>query len=256
MPNRSSIVKRNLYNSPYPVKHVVDFPRYRKPLHPKCGVSMTTCVAAITYEKREPPFPSLIVSASDLRISFITHSADNTVKSEPFHESWTAMIAGEEISQAVPVIERATKLLEGDPGSFTKVRKEFKRAYQEQRQEVIEDRLLSPFDMNLQEFKKEGRSQLPPKEYASIVEEIRRINLGCMFLVYGFDEKKRPHIFVVDNPGQVSVWDKPGFCAIGSGSETAMAMLSHLRQAKEESSFEETVYNVLAQSIFPRVPKG
>jgi 20S proteasome alpha/beta subunit len=166
------------------------------------------------------------------------------------------MIAGNDIAQCVPVIGRATEALRGKPGDFPGVRRAFKKAYQEQLREVVEDALLSPFAMTLDEFKKKGSKQLPVREFESISDEIRRADLGCLFLVFGFDDHKRPHLFVVENPGRVSVYDKPGFWAIGSGAPSALAMLSHMGQAAEASSFEETVYNVLAAKYISESADG
>ncbi len=166
------------------------------------------------------------------------------------------MIAGNDIAECVPVIERATRTLKGQPGDFSGVRKAFARAYQEQLREVLEDSILSPLGMTISEFKKKGAKQLPQYDFSLLSQQIREADLQCEFLVYGFDEHKRPHLFVVENPGRVRVYDKPGFYAIGSGAPSAMAMLSYMGQAAEASSFEDTLYNVLAAKYISESADG
>jgi hypothetical protein len=166
------------------------------------------------------------------------------------------MFAGGDITQCVPVIERATVALKGKPGDFAGVRRAFKTAYQEQLKELIEDCYLSPFGMTLSEFKANGRNHLSPKEFLTLNSRIKEANLECEFLVFGFDEHKRPHLFTVENPGWVSVYDKPGFWAIGSGAPSALAMLSYMGQAPEASTFEQTIYNVLAAKYISESADG
>jgi hypothetical protein len=125
------------------------------------------------------------------------------------------------------------------------VKDAFKKAYQQHFREVITDDLLSRFDMGYEEFKKHGRDRLNPEVFADISFQIRRANLGCTFLIYGFDDRKHPHLFTVTNPGRVDVYDKPGFWAIGKGATMALGMLAVLRHRKN-TPLEEAVYNVLA----------
>jgi 20S proteasome alpha/beta subunit len=244
MLNRSSIVKRNLNPSTYPLKHVL-YSSKRRLLLSHWGYGVTVCIAAITAETRLLPYEHIIVTASDTKVSFGSHSAENTIKAESLHESWGVMFAGNDITNAVPVMDGAREILKGKDGTFREAKNAVKMAYQEHLRELISDTFLSPYKMTFEEFKKKGQKQLPGHIYNSVCEQIREFDLGCTFLVYGFDEVKRPHLFVADNPGRISVYDKPGFCAIGSGQMNALSMLSYMGQATEKTSLPETIYNVL-----------
>ena len=201
---------------------------------------MTTCIAAISFDHT-------IVSASDTKMSFSgDYSVEGVIKSEPFHGEWIAMIGGSDVSQSIPVIEKASKLLRGKGDDFAVVMNGFKDAYQEHRRRVMEDELLSTFDMTLPEFKRTGGKKLQPDIFADLSYQMKNFNLGCAFLIIGYDTKKVPHIFEVRNPGKATVHDKPGFWAIGSGAPAAMSLLAQLGQAREASSLADTIYNVLA----------
>jgi 20S proteasome alpha/beta subunit len=212
------------------------------------GYGVTTCIAAMVnpfwHGDDKGPF---IVVASDTLLSFGGYcSMEGMTKNKNFHRDWSAMIAGNDISQSLPVIERATEMLRGRTGKANVVRRAFKKAYAEYRREVITDTFLTSFDMTFPEFKRKGKKQLNPEIHADLSFLIKNFNLGCTFLVYGFDDEGEPHILTVSNPGKAEVYDKPGFWAIGSGKTAAISMLAALGQHPERHSLHETIYNVLA----------
>ncbi len=214
------------------------------------GYGVTTCIAAMVNPflvgeaKDKGPF---VVVAADTRLSFGgTYSLEGVVKNKSFHRDWSAMIAGNDISQALPVIERATKVLRGRSGDVEVVRRGFKRAYAQCREELITDTFLTSFDMTLTQFKRYGREQLNSEIHADFSFRIKNFDLGCTFLIHGFDDEGEPHIFTVSNPGTVDTYDKPGFWAIGAGKNSAISMLAALGQHSERHSLYETIYNVLA----------
>src|SRR5258707_4360856 len=182
-----------------------------------------------------------------MKVSFSgDFSMEGVIKLDPIHREWSAMVAGNDISQAPFVIERAKKRLKGKTGDLLIVKNEFTRAYQEQLREVIVDEFLSPFSMTLEEFKKNGRRQLEPNLHQSLSFGIKNAKLGCKFLVFGFDNDKIAHLFEIGEHGKVESKDKPGFWAIGTGAASAISMLAYLGQASERTPLPATIYNVLA----------
>jgi hypothetical protein len=212
------------------------------------GYSVTVCIAAIAGDKQ-------IVTASDTLISFgDVGSADKvSVKMEPFHESWTALMSASDMSQCLPVIEIASENLKKSPSTLRAVTQGFKKAYRQHLAELAASQVLSNFDMDMEEFKNKGAKKFTPDVFSTLSQEIRAVNLDCEFLIYGFDGKKRPHIFAVAPPGVVSIYDKPGFWAIGSGAWAALSMLFSLAQSVD-SPFEETVFNVLVSKFMAETP--
>ena len=207
----------------------------REPRLSDWGYGVTTCIAAMVnpfwHGDDKGPF---IVVASDTLLSFGGYcSMEGMTKNKNFHRDWSAMIAGTDISQSLPVIERATEVLRGRTGKANVVRRGFKKAYTEYRREVITDTFLSSFDMTFPDFKRKGKKQLNPEIHADLSFLIKNFNLGCTFLVYGFDDEGEPHILTVSNPGKAEVYDKPGFWAIGSGKTAAISMLAALGQHPE-----------------------
>jgi hypothetical protein len=175
-----------------------------------------------------------------------TFSADmNTVKVEPFHAEWTAMMAGDDLSQCVPIIEKAKEYFRNRNNTLSVARSVFKRAFQRHVVEMREDALLSGYGMTMEDFVKNGKRRFTEKTYESLRERMEAIDPMCEFLVYGFDSLKRPHIFRVGGLGSDGVLDKPGFCAIGSGKWAAEAILFYLGQSVDKT-LEETIFNACA----------
>jgi hypothetical protein len=206
---------------------------------------MTTCIAATAWDGLKHEY--FLVVTSDMKVSFSGHfSLEGVIKLDPIHGEWSAMVAGNDVSQAPFVIERAKGMLKGKKGKLLVVKNTFTRAYQEQLREVTTDELLSPFNMTLEEFKKKGRRELEPNLHQALSFGIKNAKLGCKFLIYGFDDDKIPHLFEVGEHGKVESKDKPGFWAIGNGATSAISMLAHLGQVSERTPLPETIYNVLA----------
>lgn len=218
----------------------------REPKPSDWGYGVTTCIAAIVNPFWDGQSP-LIVVAADTRMSFGgLYSSEGVLKNKALHREWSVLIAGNDISQGLLVVERASEVLRGRTGKAKIVRAGFKRAYAECRRELIADTLLNSFDMDVTDFKRNGRKQLNPEVHADFSFRIKNFDLGCTFLVYGFDDEGDPHIFTVLNPGKVDPYDKPGFWAIGAGKVAAISMLMALGQHPERNSLYETIYNVLA----------
>ena len=173
-----------------------------------------------------------------------SYSTDGVLKDEGIHREWGALVAGNDISQAPFVIEEAKRLLRGKSGELNVVKDAFRRAYQSCRNEAITDSLLGTFEMSIDEFKKKGSKQLHPEVFADISIRMRSFSLGCTFMVYGFDDNVKPHVFTIANPGRVESFDKPGFWAIGAGARSSLSTLSVLRQHPDRCSVEQTIYNL------------
>ena len=116
------------------------------------------------------------------------------------------------------------------------------------------DKVLGRFGMDMKTFVKSGKRRFTESAYAILHNEIREVKLGCEFLVAGFDAAKHPHIFTVSEPGIDSVYDKPGFCSIGTGKWAAEGML-YYRQQTVDRTLHETVLNVCAAKFMAeRIP--
>jgi hypothetical protein len=201
---------------------------------------MTLCAAAIASD-------AYIVAISDTMVTGSTISADGCMlKMEPFARDWLAMIAGDDITQGLPIIQRAERYFTGRANTVGTARAAFKRAYQQHLSEMASDAVLSKYGLDMKAFLASGKRRFTEKVFSSICERMDAIKtVGCEFLVFGFDGAGRAHIFTVGDQGSDRTYDKPGFCCIGSGAYAAEAMLFYFRQATFRT-LPETVFNMCA----------
>lgn len=159
------------------------------------------------------------------------------------------MMSADDLTQCIPIIEKAGEYFTGRANKLGTVRKIFKRAYRQHLIEMQEDAALGRYGMTMQEFTRRGKKNLSEKMYEGIRQKIEGVRVKSDFLIAGFDGVKRPHIFKVSegDSGEIvdSVYDKPGFCAIGSGTWIAETILYSLGQAVD-STFHETIFNTCA----------
>lgn len=209
---------------------------------------MTVCIAAITRER-------YIVTASDLMVSSALSSSDaSAVKLEEFHKDWIAMMSADDLTQCLPVIERAERNFQGRANTLRVARACFKRAYQGHLAELAGDRVLGRFGLDMEAFRKSGRRRFTEQIFNTLSNEIRDVKVEAQFLACGFDGRAMPHLFTVTEPGTDSVYDKPGFCAIGSGMYAAEGMLHYLGQTVD-STVHQTIFNVYAAKFMAeRIP--
>ena len=201
---------------------------------------MTVCIAAITRE-------GYIATISDQMISTVVHASVDSavVKVEPIHRHWSAMMASDDLTQCIPIIERAGRYFRGRANTLQNARASFKRAYLKHLSEMAADQVLGRFNMSMESFVKSGKRQFTESQFNKLSEKIQAVRAGCQFLVYGFDEKRRPHLFVVGESGEDQVYDRPGFCVIGSGTYAAEGMLYSLGQT-DFRTLPQTLFNVCA----------
>jgi hypothetical protein len=203
---------------------------------------MTLCAAAIACD-------AYIVSISDTMVTGGTISSDGcAVKMEPFARDWIAMFAGDDITQCMPVIERAKKYLDKRANTIGNARAAFKRAYQQHLNEMKTDAVLAGYGLDMKTFLSSGKRRLTEKVFSSVCERmdaIKNIGAGVEFLIFGFDGEGRAHIFRVGDRGEDQTLDKPGFSCIGSGAYAADTMLYYFQQATYRS-LPETVFNLCA----------
>src|SRR5438552_3397229 len=107
---------------------------------------MTVCIAAIPLENR-------IVTVSDTMVSGLISSADAcTVKMEPFAKDWVAMMAADDLTQCIPVIERASRYFQNRANTLQVARNCLKRAYQQHLSELAADHVLGRFGLGMEAF--------------------------------------------------------------------------------------------------------
>jgi hypothetical protein len=218
-----------------PHPHFRHFPKYKRP---KPRKQMTVCIAAITLEK-------CIVTVSDTMITSFTSSIDaSTSKMESFGQGWEAMWATDDITQCIPIIERAGRYFQNRANTLEVARACFKRAYQQHLSEMAADEVLGRYGVSMKEFLKSRSKRFTENLSQSLMLKIQQVKADWQFLACGFDAKKQPHLFIVEELGKDAVYDSLGFCAIGSGRYAAESLLFQLQQ-NTVCTIPKTLINLL-----------
>ncbi|HET9401553.1 MAG TPA: hypothetical protein VFO34_11445 [Candidatus Acidoferrales bacterium] len=237
--NRSSIVKRNVY----PLKHVLPsrFPRLPRRLTYE-GVNVTVCIAAICNNGEN------IVCAVDGMLSD-THSSisgDVAANKIVFLDDWALMLSGS-LSNADLILEELRLAPEIGEEKLTRanIRDGLAKAYKRQLSKLVSERTLSVYDMDMDEFKKEGRKYFGDERFAELsrIMEQDASTFQDSILVAGWGAAEASaNIFGVDAAGFAS-HTLNGFAAIGSGGMVAMSTLLQLWRGRHMTT-EDALYAV------------
>ena len=217
---------------------------------------MTVCIAAIS----EPTVGNeYIVSASDRMVSMSGYfSGDDIVrKVDPIAYGWISMIAGNDVSPAVPILARITEQSneESHDDTLKEMAEVFKTAYKAERLQMIEDEILSPIGFTWQTFRTDAKDQMTDRTFERLVDGISNFELDVTFLVSGFDTEGVSHIFTVCNPGKCEYYEKIGFWAIGSGQHQAIASM-FANHYNRHASLEDCIAHVLAAKLAAESASG
>jgi hypothetical protein len=216
------------------------FPRPKlKAKRPKQRHPVTVCIAAITLGNH-------IVAVSDTMITGLSSSIDvSTTKMQSLSKDWEMMWSADDITQCIPVMELAAKYFQGRANTLQVARSCTKRAYQQHLSEIAADEVLGRYNsMSMEAFLKSKSKRFTESVTQTLMTQIQRVTADWQFLVFGFDSKKQPHLFTVEEPGKDAVYDSLGFCAIGSGRYAAEGLLFHLGQNSVQS-LPKTLINLL-----------
>jgi hypothetical protein len=159
---------------------------------------MTVCIAAIsTFRTGNSPY---IVTVSDTMVSGNIMSSDLiTTKVEPFHDEWAAMMAGDDMTQCSPIIEKAREYFtSGRKNTLQVARSVFKRAFQRHVIEMREDAVLGCYGLSMEEFLKSGKRRLTENKFNSLCDRMERIEPKCEFIVHDGDSEACRSAFRTD----------------------------------------------------------
>jgi hypothetical protein len=218
---------------------------------------VTVCIAAVCGSDE------YIATVSDKMITLegVASSDDCVYKSERFWKDWSAMLAGD-VGQASTILEMVREDFQAEPDrpdTLSAVRSSFKKVCHRRLAEIAGDRILSPFGLDMSQFVDSGKDIFPEPTFAALSDDIRRMTLGCEFIVYGFDAKKRARIFkVVEEPGtgpEDIDCSRPGFATVGVGRLPAEMILYYLFQ-NPDIPLEDTIYNVCAAKFMAEKVSG
>jgi hypothetical protein len=210
---------------------------------------MTVCIASICRDSGG----DCIVGLTDKMLSMSTASADDlAIKFTSVGDRWVAMFAGNDISPVVPVFKTVRSSVSRHPQeTLEEIVDLFTTAIRKERTKRAEAIVLSRFDLDMAEFRREGLANLGSELFTRLAYEIEQVSLDLTFLVYGFEgtENPQPHIFSINGNGEVSYFDIGGFWAIGSGQTSALGTLFGTRSSVTYKELPDALY-LLAKAKF------
>jgi len=179
---------------------------------------MTVCIATLADVGKS------LVMVCDAMLSGIDFSGDRVAyKLYPLTEAWWVMVAGDDITHIVPVIEEVTlrlAVLTAATNTLAYVERVVVESYQKVRMQHAGDLVLAPIGVTLERFWQDS-----DLFQGYLTERLASVDLGCQFLVAGFDWAGDGHIFTVENPGIARNHDLAGWASIGNGAMTATSTL-------------------------------
>src|ERR1043166_827434 len=216
------------------------------------GLYLAVCISSLCEGRRK------IVSVTDRLLMFGRQSGvDGVIEKSIFlHPNWFALYSADDMTDIMPILDRATILMcgmQGDAGKqkfLVEAGDIFTRCFAMRHQQLIESRVMIPSGFkDLDDFDARGKDSLPADEHRSMRRRMRAAKPECAFLVGGFNPFGLAHLFVQDSTGPWQGYDDPGWWTIGSGATEAFAAL--LFQADKmgfgiECTEAECVYHLLS----------
>jgi len=190
------------------------------------GFNVTICISALSTTAKE------LVMVSDSKIAFGDFSADDAVvKNIPFYYPWAVMLAGDDISHAKPVLDRARELTEKldrkrNGISGVQIAGILHGELVREREKIIEASVLRRFKFSAATFRNKGKSLCSESMYNDLIFQIAGKDISLEFLLCGFTNEA-PEIWGVTVNEPPQNYDNLGFWCIGSGANRAMSSLAH-----------------------------
>lgn len=203
---------------------------------------MTVCIAAACEQG------SKVVVATDRRISYAGISADIVAAKMGWIGAageWLVMYAGEPSNTALILEEIERTAIKEQQVSRGNIQSVIREAYQKRKGVFSSFAALSPYDITLEAFKKNGQRSFGESEFRRISQEIHQA--GSYFreqlLVVGWG--KAPHAVMIYDIGPDGDRDHrlAGMAAIGSGQEVALSTMMLFGQSRDRA-LAETLYIV------------
>jgi hypothetical protein len=136
------------------------------------------------------------------------------------------MFAASPVANVLPVVRYVRKELRHyrPPHRLELVERACVTGYQAQREQLVNDTILSKYGLDLATYRREGIN-LGAQECARINVAIDNLLVGLQLIVFGYDDFNEAHLFILSDPGKSMCHDQDGFAVVGSGSGHARASL-------------------------------
>jgi 20S proteasome alpha/beta subunit len=196
--------------------------------------AMTVCIAAVCDNGRK------VVATTDGLLSYGSVTADTLISKFYWLNDWCCMYAGEPSNVSLILGRLET---DGKPLTRANVEQVIFKSYQKRKAKTV----LYPYDMDLDEFKKEGYQMFGESEFARLSRAIAEpsYDFQDQILVVGWGDSEASAMLYEVSPTGDRDHAMAGVAAIGSGAEIALSTLLLLGQSRH-CSLQETLYAVAA----------
>jgi 20S proteasome alpha/beta subunit len=211
---------------------------------------VTVCIAAACDEGTK------VVMATDGLLSYGPVTADNLISKFTWLDDWCCMFAGDP-SNVQMIFEELHDLAPGEKLTRANIKKLLLAAYRRRQGKWLTAKVLSPYDLSLEEFKKGGLQMFGESEFNRLSNSIHEhsFQYSDQLLVIGWGKSLHATmIYEIDREGDRD-HKYTGVAAIGAGQEVAVSTLLLLGQSRQ-SSLEETLYCVAAAKFSAEKSQG
>ena len=206
---------------------------------------MTICLGALCAgaDGREA---SAVVVASDRMVTMggITEFEHEVPKVTQIGDRIVALAAGDALRGA-RLVQELRRYIQQGAQPMQNVAATAAAQYAALRRQQIENDILSPRGITLQQFYQGLQQAMLPQAVINIDNLIATFNYNLEVLIAGADDSGA-HLYAIGNPGgSYDDFQPIGYAAIGSGALHAVLSLIGLKQAPMHA-LRETVFNVYA----------
>lgn len=211
---------------------------------------MTVCIAAACDDGRK------VVCATDGLLSYGPVTGDNMLSKFVWLDDWCCMFAGEP-SNVEMIFEELGDVGKGQKLTRENIKKFLLAAYQQRQGKWLAAKVLSPYDLSLNEFKKDGLRMFGESEFSRLSKAIHEhsYHYSDQLLTVGWGKTPYSTMLYQIDPDGDRDHKYTGIAAIGTGQEVAVSTLLLLGQSRQ-SSFEETLYAVAAAKFSAERSQG
>lgn len=178
---------------------------------------MTICIAAKSKE-------GYVVVASDRMVTLSLPSTEfeqGGSKTLEITNNCLASTAGSALAYTPILVQSRLQIEQQNVHEISQIAEINRQYYIIMRNQKLEQDILARIGINLQQFY-DMNTRLSPQIVANLIQAMHLYEYGLSVLIAGVDSTGA-HIYRIDNPGRMEIYDSIGHCSIGSGELHAIS---------------------------------
>jgi ATP-dependent protease HslVU (ClpYQ) peptidase subunit len=201
---------------------------------------LTVCIAAASNDGR------FVVTATDGQLTFGEITADVMLGKRVWFDDWQCMYAGEPANCQM-IFEEMHTVHSGQPLTRENIKTVMLTAYRKRMSASLSASVLAPYDLSMDEFKKDGLNMFGEREFSRLSQllEDHAYQYRDQLLIVGWGKTIHANMIYKIEPQRDRDYKFEGIAAIGSGEVTALSTMLLLGQSRQ-TLLVDTLYNVAA----------